>query len=481
MLAAMTPLGTGSALVYRVVRALSQAAVGAYFGRLDVSHSERLPSRGPVLVVANHPSSLTDVLILGVALPRRLHFLAHSGLFHPWIRGAFLRLAGTLAVYRREDEPTLTFRNEDTFRACHTFFDEDGVVVIFPEGTSQTDRQVQRLKTGAARLALGYETLPGRTGRLTVLPVGLHFVERTAFRSDIVLSAGRPVDLAPYVALSATDPDGAVRALTEKLQAILERLILHVPDAEMTGFVRDLQLLYLEDLRLTMPGAQDLTLARGVVECVEHFNRTDPARLYAVWRRVAAYRAKLAALNLRDQALRERLAGRMVARTSARLLTLGAAGILPALAGALVHYVPYKLSDLVGGLFARDPTRISFGRIVTGAVVFPLTYAAFGAALLRAGASPRTIAAVLTACVPLGFVALAYFRWVRRERHRLRLGFLVATNARLVARLRLERRAVIRLLRAAESDYRAATGVGGDAGETTSGAASGDTRAVTER
>jgi len=35
-------------------------------------------------------------------------------------------------------------------------------VLIFPEGTSLTDRQVVPLKTGAARLALGQERRPGQ-------------------------------------------------------------------------------------------------------------------------------------------------------------------------------------------------------------------------------------------------------------------------------------------------------------------------------
>lgn len=166
-------------LFYAGARAVLGAAVRLYFRRIELNRPDRLPTFGPVLLVANHPSSLTDVLVLGAAVDRRLHFLAHSGLFRPWYRGFFLKAAGALPVYRREDEPSLTHRNDDTFRACHELFDRDGVIVIFPEGTSETDRSVKKFKTGAARLALGYDALPGRAGRLSIVPVGLHFTERT--------------------------------------------------------------------------------------------------------------------------------------------------------------------------------------------------------------------------------------------------------------------------------------------------------------
>jgi 1-acyl-sn-glycerol-3-phosphate acyltransferase len=448
----------GGAVLYRVVRILSRIAVNAYFARIEVGHPGRVPEEGPVLLVANHPSSLTDVLVLGVAIPRRLHFLAHSGLFRPWIRGVFLRLAGTLPVYRREDDPTQTHRNEETFRACYAFFDEGGVVVIFPEGTSQTDRQVQRLKTGAARLALGYDALPGRAGRLAVVPVGLHFDERTAFRSDVVLSVGRPIDLAPFRARYAGDPEGTVRALTDAMQSVIEKLILYVPRVEMAGLVDDIEHLYLEELKGAMPDAPDLALAQGIADCVTYFSQTDPTRLYRVWRRVAAYKRRLTILNLRDQTVRERILPDMIARTSARLLTLGVVGFVPALAGALVHIVPYKLADLIAGVASPDPTRISFGRIVSGVILFPLTYAALAWVAWRAGWSAKAVAATLAACIPLGVVALAYFRWLKRERHRLRLAFLATTNRRLVARIRSERRRLIRSLDEARREYLAATG-----------------------
>ncbi len=453
----MDVLETGSGPLYRAVKLASTAAVNAYFGRLEVTHLERLPERGPVLIVANHPSSLTDVLLLGVALPRRLHFLAHSGLFRPAIRGWAMRVMGALPVYRREDEPGEMHRNDDTFRACYDFFDRDGVVVIFPEGTSQTDRQVQRLKTGAARLALGYDALPGRSGRLQVVPIGLHFVARTAFRSDVVLSIGRPFALEQFAgALGAADEE-SVRSFTSSMQVALEKLILHVPRAEMAGLVRDLEQIYLDELSADLPHAPEMMLSRGLAESVQYFGDRDPERLYRVWRRVLQYKRRLTALDLRDQTVRLRVPNALIARTSARLLVAGTAGLLPALAGAIVHIVPYRVTGFLSKVFAGDATHIAFARIVLGVLLFPLTYLALGwYAWHELQWTAKEIGSALAACVPLGFFALAYFRWVKRERHRLWFAWLALTKRRQVARVRAERRALVRILDAARDDFLAA-------------------------
>ena len=90
-------------VVYQSLRLVLGTAARAYFSRIEVRHAERVPPRGPLLIAANHPASLTDVLILGPAIRRRLHFVAYSGLFKSWPLGTLLRLAGTVPVYRREE------------------------------------------------------------------------------------------------------------------------------------------------------------------------------------------------------------------------------------------------------------------------------------------------------------------------------------------------------------------------------------------
>lgn len=453
---------TVGALVYRLLEIPFGLAVRLYYRRIDVRHPERIPASGPLLIVANHPASLTDVLVLGTAIRRRLHFVAFSGLFRNPLLGGVLRLVGTLPVYRMKDAPDDMARNQETFAAVHRLLGEGGAVLIFPEGTSASDRKVEKLKTGAARMALAYAFGDAARDDLALVPIGLHFAERAAFRSDVVLSVGRAVPLQPLESLVRQDPREAARRLTDAIQAALEKLILHVPSEDLVQLVRDVEQLYLDDLRESAPPAPDLALVRGIVESMEFYRRTDPERLYRLWRFVSAYRRKLATLELTDRTVR----GSDDRPGSLRLLVRGALGLPIAAAGTVVNYVPYRLAGTLGSWFGPDPTRVAFSRIVCGVVLFPATYTTAAWLLARrAGWGRGWIALLLVACIPLGLYALRYARWVALERERLRFAMLRLGNPRMLARLRRERRRLMQLLDRARDEYLASVAAAGGTSE----------------
>jgi len=68
--------------------------------------------------------------------------------------------------------------------------------------------------------------------------------------------------------------------------------------------------------------------------------------------------------------------------------------------------------------------------------------------------------AVLAFLAALGMHALLYFNWLTRQWERVRLLLVALSHRRLVARLRRDRRALIRMFEASVREYRAATGRG---------------------
>ncbi|HEV2105962.1 MAG TPA: 1-acyl-sn-glycerol-3-phosphate acyltransferase, partial [Candidatus Eisenbacteria bacterium] len=207
-----------AALLYRVLRALARVAARVYFRRVDVIRAAPLPA-GPLLVAANHPASVTDVVLIALALPRRLHIVARVGLFRPWPRAWVVRALGCLPVVAAGERPDQAETNARTFAAAQALFDAGGALLVFPEGRSESDREVLPLRTGSARLALKVESRA--PGRLSLLPVGLRLAERTAFRTEVAVHVGAPLPLAPFAARARDDHEGAVRALTDALHAAL--------------------------------------------------------------------------------------------------------------------------------------------------------------------------------------------------------------------------------------------------------------------
>jgi glycerol-3-phosphate O-acyltransferase/dihydroxyacetone phosphate acyltransferase len=192
-------LAEGPSLFYAAVRVIARFWIWFFFERVEVRHPERVPRVGPVLLCINHPNNLIDSLLVGSILSRMVHYLATASLFRNPLLARFLVALGAIPVYRKADDADKINRNMEMFAACDEAFDRRRLVAIYPEGATRAEAHVQRIKTGAARIALGYEAHAPR--RLTVVPVGLSFEARKRFRGRILVSFGESVDVSSYVAV----------------------------------------------------------------------------------------------------------------------------------------------------------------------------------------------------------------------------------------------------------------------------------------
>jgi 1-acyl-sn-glycerol-3-phosphate acyltransferase len=440
--------------VYAVARAWFTMVVGAYFRRVEVRDADRLPRAGPVLIVANHPAGMTDAVVLATRFHRPVHFLAMAPLFRPWLRGVLMRAIGALPVYRQRDDPALMHQNDDTFRACHEHFDRGGVVAIFPEGHSDLDRRVLQIRTGAARLALAQAQRGHPAGPLTLLPVGLYFEDRTRFRSEVILSVGEPIPLESHLARAASEPREAVQDLTQVIQAKIESLIQIIPEPEMRRLVGELGKIYLPELLRRGDPRHVLELKRRVAECVDHFRRTDPERVVAVGRQLTHYLRVLHAVQLHDQSVREVEARGDWRRTHARRWGFAAMGLVPALAGAGLHWPPMTLCARVAHQIAPHPTAISSALMISGFVLFPAWWTLIAVVSWKLTAwSAGQLAVWMAVIVALGAYARWFFEWWERQPGFTRLPFLAVRRKRQLARITAERRELMRIFDKARADF----------------------------
>lgn len=130
------------------------------FSDWKVTGRENVPPMGPLIIVANHQSNL-DPPVLGASLPRRMSFLAKSGIFKGSFARWFLTAYGAFPINREGVD----------VRAYRWIFDQlkhDKAIVFFPEGT-RTQGGMIRAKPGIAQIAI--------QSQAPILPVGISGTE----------------------------------------------------------------------------------------------------------------------------------------------------------------------------------------------------------------------------------------------------------------------------------------------------------------
>ncbi len=111
-------------------------------GRATARGAYRVPRKGGVLVIANHRADV-DPLLVQIACPRNLHFMAKSELFDVSILGGLLRSAGAFPVKRGEPDRAALRRAAELLKIGEA-------VCIFPEGQLTETGELQEIKPGVA-------------------------------------------------------------------------------------------------------------------------------------------------------------------------------------------------------------------------------------------------------------------------------------------------------------------------------------------
>lgn len=194
---------------YRLVRGSSRLFLRLIF-RFRVTGAEHIPRQGAVIVVSNHTSYL-DPLILGVASPRMLYFMAKAELFNvPVLRGVIARL-GAFPVKRGAPD-------RQALRKAATILKEKRCLAVFPEGARRFDG-LGKPERGTALLA--------RQAGAVIVPAGIigadkvkSTLSRLALPVKVEVRVGLPINV-------SADAD------KERMQEIMEETMARI--AELIG------------------------------------------------------------------------------------------------------------------------------------------------------------------------------------------------------------------------------------------------------
>ncbi len=399
-----------------VARVVGGAA--SIFLRIERTGPELPP--GPVLVVANHPNSLLDPLVIFRTGGRPARPLAKAPLFEQAFTGMFLKALGGLPVYRRQDHPDLMHLNDRTFDAAIAALHDGDAVQIYPEGTTHSDPSLAPLRTGAARIAYLAESRRDWALGLRIVPVGLTYQSKHLFRGRALAVYGEPFTIAESRAAYERDEKGAVRALTDRITTALEALTLNFAESEDLGLVETAERLYArekgwakarerEDLAARFPRLREF--AKGLAWLRAH----DPERHRDVAYRVARYRRRVRALGAEEGDVPRGYRARAVGRY---LLVDGvpfALGLPLAILGRFVWLPLYYIPGWIAKAAKPHFEALSTYKLSVSFILAPLVYAGW----LLFFWSTRGMTWLIAAAVALPLLGLIAVAWKDRW-HRIR-------------------------------------------------------------
>jgi 1-acyl-sn-glycerol-3-phosphate acyltransferase len=167
---------------YRLFRRTMITLCRILFG-YKLHGGDRVPAEGPLIIASNH-GQYADPVLVCVAVPRRLQWMAKKQLFVFPFR-TFFRIIGSFPVDREGG-------GRGAIRAALAFLAEGWALGIFPEGTHRGDEASKQAKSGVVVLAArsGAPVLPVYVGRLPGPASRLRGQRLRIF-------VGEPIDLDP--------------------------------------------------------------------------------------------------------------------------------------------------------------------------------------------------------------------------------------------------------------------------------------------
>jgi len=194
-------------LLYRILLFLIRTALQIFCVSIRVHGKAALRQRGPLLIVANHPDSFFDALVIAANCSHPVSFLARGDVFtKPW-HDFLLRSLKMMPVYRQREGKEHLHKNQNSFDASVEVLKNNGILLIFIEGTCLNKNEIQPFKKGAARI-LQQAVAAGVTP--AVLPAVITYNGFKHFGKKIYLMLGKTFSAGVYFRADSTSSSMAL-------------------------------------------------------------------------------------------------------------------------------------------------------------------------------------------------------------------------------------------------------------------------------
>lgn len=329
-------------MMYRFFWLIGLMVIPAFIRRLFYVGRERFPNK-PVFLALNHPNSFLDGVIVNAYAPRPLSSLVRGDVFRNPVARWWLRQFKLEPIFRAQDVEVAgenIKKNEETLEACERILEKNGAINIFVEGLSVQEKRLRPLRKGLARMALQAESQANWERDIHILPVGVNYTRFNTYQMEVMVEYGEPFAVRPLKEIYLENPNKAVKLLQNQIDQGLKPLVVHIADPAMEKateplleLVRQRMMLPLLPWKITAPDR--LRAEKQLTDWANTIAKDQPEN----WQKLAAE-----SLDWQQTLDKNGVDCRAVTRKGngwVRDLLLVVLLAVPALAGAIVHAIPY--------------------------------------------------------------------------------------------------------------------------------------------
>ena len=91
------------ALIYYIVKSISQTSIKVYFKTIYVIGQENIPKEGPLIICGNHSNQFIDPMMILNYCDREISFTMAASSFNKPFVGSIAKLLNVIPVNRPED------------------------------------------------------------------------------------------------------------------------------------------------------------------------------------------------------------------------------------------------------------------------------------------------------------------------------------------------------------------------------------------
>ncbi len=229
-------------MFYSFIKILFGAAVKIFFRQIEIIGEENIPTDKPVILVSNHPSAFMDPLVLGIIFKKPLYFFARADIFKPGFVNWITKKAHVSPIYRIVDGAGSLEKNDEVFSNAAKLLQENKTLLLFGEGFTDEIfiRRVKPMKKGSMRIALGAEEKFDFNLDVKIVCAGINYSDPSSFRSDIVISYSKPIDVSKYKNLFRKHSNKCMQELNKEIYSSLKNEVVHIENADNSELLEQL-------------------------------------------------------------------------------------------------------------------------------------------------------------------------------------------------------------------------------------------------